>query len=465
MSGGKAVSQFRSSPPQPFPDFGDFQSSFPFSLSISLICIIQTLILGVSSLPVSANMATPTLSAMIDPTKQAEYPIVLGERLARNPNTSRLINVNYNHKSKSATSKQRSTITHSRSADLYDLAVTDKAPNADQTLTYSYKGSEDLSSERSLVLIFDPERKVFVLEPVSTTLNFNLRSAPGKTEKQVREQYEQLQIKEEDEPATSGEDRHGGSASEDEGPADDNNPYDFRHFLPKNRREDDKPPSGHSTPELATSRASTPLMPAARPAPRPAPPRPKTQSQSQSQTQANPLRQKKPPTKTPAKAHAPAPAKPAEPVSYPDPPEHEDSRSSPSDAGTGSQQAGQSPSSNIIVDGDLIIDMGSPPPRPFVDRTYFSSNNTPADDDGDEDVGEFSLPSPVGNTVPPTSSAHTGTATQEDEVEDDDALAAEMEAAFEQSAREEEARSHQYSQPTTRQYVPSDDESEVSEEE
>ncbi|KAJ6143501.1 hypothetical protein N7471_002954 [Penicillium samsonianum] len=389
-------------------------------------------------------MATPTLSAMIDPTKQAEYPIVLGERLARNSNTSRLINVNYNHKSKSATSQQRSTITHSRSADLYDLAVTDKAPNADQTLTYSYKGSEDPSAERSLVLIFDPERKVFVLEPVSTTLNFNLRSAPGKTEKQVREQYEQLQIKEEDEPATSGEDRHGGSTSEDEGPADDSNPYDFRHFLPKNRR-DDKPPSGHSTPELATSRASTPLMPAAKPAPRPAP-RPTTQT--------NPLRQKKPPAKAPAKVHPPA--KPREPVSYPDPPEHEDSRSSPSDAGTGSQQAGQSPGSNIIVDGDLIIDMGSPPPRPLVDRTYFSANNTPADDDGDEDIGEFSLPSPVGNT---------DTATQEDEVEDDDALAAEMEAAFEQSAREEEAQRHHYTQPTTRQYVPSDDESEVSEEE
>ncbi|KAJ5158429.1 uncharacterized protein N7500_008080 [Penicillium coprophilum] len=400
-------------------------------------------------------MATPTLSAMIDPTKQAEYPIVLGERLARNPNTSRLINVNYNHKSKSATSQQRSIITPSRSSDLYDLAVTDKAPNADQTLNYSYKGSEDPSGERSLVLIFDPERKVFVLEPVSTTLNFNLRSAPGKTEKQVREQYEQLQIKEEDEPA-SGEDRHGGSASEDEGPADDSNPYDFRHFLPKNRREDDKPISGHSTPELATSRANTPLMPAARPAPRPVP-RPTTQ--------ANPLRQKKPPAKAPVKAHPPA--KPSEPVSYPDPPEHEDSRSTPSDAGTGSQQTGQSPSSNIIVDGDLIIDMGSPPPsRPFVvNRAYFSSNNTPADDDGDEDVGEFSLPSPVGNTAPPTSSAHTDTAIQEDEVEDDDALAAEMEAAFEQSAREEEARSHHYTQPTTRQYVPSDDESEVSEEE
>jgi hypothetical protein len=38
------------------------------------------------------------------------------------------------------------TINHSRSDGLYDLAVTDKAPNADQTLTYSYKGSDPLSA-------------------------------------------------------------------------------------------------------------------------------------------------------------------------------------------------------------------------------------------------------------------------------------------------------------------------------
>ncbi|KAJ5861559.1 uncharacterized protein N7529_008869 [Penicillium soppii] len=398
-------------------------------------------------------MATPTLSAMIDPTKQAEYPIVLGERLSQNPDISRLVNINYNYKSKSATSQQRSTITHSQISDLYELSVTDKAPNADHTLAYSYKGSEDPSSEQSLILIFDPERKVFVLEPVSTTLNFNLRSAPGKTEKQVREQYEQLQIKDGDEPVTSGEDRHIGSTSEDEGPADDSNPYDFRHFLPKNRKEDDKPISSHTTPEPTPSRVDTSLMTASRPAPNPAP-RPKAQT--------NPLRQKKP-TKPQPKAQ-PKP----EPLSQPEPLEHEEPRSSPSDAGTGSQQTGaQSPGSNIIVDGDLIIDMGSPPPsRSFVvNPAYFSSNNTPADGDGDEDIGEFSLPSPAGNTGPTTSSTHTNTATQEDEVEDDDALAAEMEAAFEQSAREEEAR-HQYNQPTAaRQYIPSDDESEVSEEE
>ncbi|KAJ5135293.1 uncharacterized protein N7515_004571 [Penicillium bovifimosum] len=400
-------------------------------------------------------MAAPTLSAMIDPTKQAEYPIVLGERL-QNSDTSRLININYNHKSKSATSQQRSTISHSRSTetDLYDLEVTDKAPNADHSLVYSYKGSEGRSGERSLVLIFDPERKVFVLEPVSTTFNFNLRSAPGKTEKQVREQYEQLQIKEEDEPATSGEDRHTGSASEDEGPADASNPYDYRHFLPKNRPQGDKPISGHSTPEPTTSRANTPLIPTAKPTPKPA---------SRPKPQANPLRQKKQPARQPAKAQPPA--KPSEPVRHQEPREQEDTRSSPSDAGTGSQQTGQSPGSNIIVDGDLIIDMGSPPPsRSFlVNPAYFSSNNTPADDEGDEGIGEFSLPSPATNMVPATLAATTETAVTEDEVEDDDALAAEMEAAFEQSAREEEAR-NQYIQPT-RQYVPSDDESEVSEEE
>src|SRR3954451_25343667 len=100
-------------------------------------------------------MATPTLSAMIDPTKQAEYPIVLGERLAQRLDTKTLVNINYNYKSKSATPQHRSTITPSQSQDLYDLSVTDKAPNADHTLAWSYTGSEDPSSEQNLVLVFD----------------------------------------------------------------------------------------------------------------------------------------------------------------------------------------------------------------------------------------------------------------------------------------------------------------------
>lgn len=405
-------------------------------------------------------MAAPTLSAMIDPTKQAEYPIVLGERLARTDST-RLINVNYNYKTKSATPQQRSTITRSsRSRDLYDLSVTDKAPSADHSLTYSYQGSEDPASERGLVLVFDSDRKVFVLEEISTKLNFNLRSAPGKTEKQVLEQYEQLRtVRAED--RASNDDRNIISTSEDEGPADESNPYDFRHFLRRKGQEDVKFVSGQSTPDPASiSKVNTPVMPTTKPTTKPIP-RPKTQ--------ANPLREKKRTVKTVATAKPRNEAEPpVEPTTRVDPPDHGAPPDSISDAGTGtgSQQSVQSPNSNIIVDGDLIIDMGSPPSRPAfkVNPAYFSSNGTPADDgdqDGDGEMDEFRLPSPAGNTDPAASGQEPGG----NDLEDDDALAAEMEAAFEESAREEEARSQQYSQPTTRYNVASDDESEVSEEE
>lgn len=403
---------------------------------------------------------------MIDPTKQAEYPIVLGERLANNTEFDRLINVNYNYKSKTATPQQRSTITRSsRSGDLYDLSVTDKPPSADHTLTYSYQGSEDPTSERNLVLVFDPDRKVFVLEPVSCKLNFNLRSAPGKTEKQVLEQYEQLRLTQE-EDHISGDDRNGGNTSEDEGPADDSNPYDFRHFLPKEDAEDVKPVSRNSTPEpIYTSKANTPLLPPVRPASKPAP-RPKTQK-----PQANPLRENKRPQKPPTKPKLPqeTPAEqPSESASRAKSPDQDESRRSISDAGTGngSQPSVPSPGSNIIIDGELIIDMGSPPPRRAfkVNPSFFSSNNTPTDDRGgdesEEEMESFRLPSPARDTKP----ASTAPASTGDDLEDDDdALAAEMEAAFEASAREEEARSHQYGQSSYQ--VASDDESEVSEEE
>jgi hypothetical protein len=161
-----------------------------------------------------------------------------------------------------------------------------------------------------------------------------------------------------------------------------------------------------------------------------------------------------------------------------DPHDHEDTRSILSDAGTGSasQQTIQSPNSNIIVDGDLIIDMGSPPPsRAFkVNPAFFSSNNTPTDDrDEDEEeedeMDSFRLPSPARNTNPPPAEHTSGGAGGNNDMDDDDfdPLAAEMEAAFEETAREEQVAPRQYTQTSTsaRYNVPSDDESEVSEEE
>ncbi|KAL4896898.1 RNA polymerase II transcription elongation factor-domain-containing protein [Aspergillus ambiguus] len=431
-------------------------------------------------------MATSTLSTgLIDPTKQAEYPIILGDRLAgQNVVSSQLINVQYNYRTKSSTA--RSVITpSSQSRNHYNLTITDKAPNAEQSLSYSYQGSLDpeqsvaSSDEQHLVLVFDPDRKAFILEPVATQLNFNLRSAPAKTEKQVIEQYKQLRIIQDDDQG-SGDDRASGNGSgNDEGPADDSNPYDFRHFLPKDNAEDDKSASGNATPEpqSGASKVSTPLIPAtSKPAPSPKS-RPKTQKD-------NPLRQpkrttqavKRDPQTTSKVASTPQPSIEKETTkSKPKDDDkddfvEEDSKSL-SDIETGAisaRKAAPSPGSNIIIDGDLIIDMGSPPPsRPAfkVNPAHFSSNNTPTNDaDADEDVEDLRLPSPAGQgglQAPPEDAEPASAAPPEEEEADDDALAAEMEAAFEESAREEEARSQQSQQ----YHVPSEDESEVSEEE
>ncbi|RDW86424.1 uncharacterized protein DSM5745_03066 [Aspergillus mulundensis] len=451
-------------------------------------------------------MAASTLSAggMIDPSKQAEYPIILGERLARKTDKSRsqLVNIQYNYKTKAAASQQRSTITKSpHSRDHFNLTVTDKAPSAEQNvLTYSYQGSVDPAQSASdaqahnLVLIFDATRKAFVLEPVATQLNFNLRSAPAKTQKQVIQQYPQLRTLQ-DEHA-SGDDRGSDQASgNDDGPADEDNPYDYRHFLAKDKDnlDDDKLASGNATPEpsTSTSKAATPLITATKPAPSPRP---------RSKPQTNPLRQKKPAPDTPRSSKA-APAKskskPQSPIRVIERQkdnskearrvEHEDveeivfesSKSSPSETGTGavsSQKTVPSPGSNIIIDGDLIIDMGSPPPaRPFrVNPAHFSSNNTPSNNEDDEDGGDgyediedLRLPSPVPTTqrsapIPNIQVEGEDAGPEAEEAEDeDDLLAAEMEAAFEEEARSQQSQTH----ISSHQYVPSEDESEVSEEE
>lgn len=431
-----------------------------------------------------STLSAPSSSGLlIDPTKQAEYPILLGDKLAGKADGNRFINITYNYKSKSATPQQRTTITRSStSRDIYNLTIKDKAGNAEQTtLTYSYRGSVDPSvpvqesETRNLVLVFDPKRKAFILEPVSTNLNFNLRSAPGKSDKQVLEQYPQLSTLPEEDHQASGDDRSKQEGSDDERPeaADESNPYDYRHFLPKENTERDKPAASPSSttpdPHNTTNNSTTPTLSSTKEAkPKPLP---------KTKPQTNPLRQVKRPPKaaavsaSPATARSPpksAPRVDQEDVVFESAPSDEEQRDNKCE----SSKIGASQSSNIIIDGDLIIDMGSPPSRPAfkVNPAHFSSNNTSAneaDDDGDdeEEIEDLRLPSPARHNdtsgdQPPAQYEEAS----DDEMEDDDALAAEMEAAFEE---EEATRSQQLQQQQQQQYtvLSDEDESEVSEEE
>ncbi|OJJ51462.1 hypothetical protein ASPZODRAFT_127536 [Penicilliopsis zonata CBS 506.65] len=434
---------------------------------------------------VSASSPLPN-GGLIDPTKQGEYPIILGEKLAGRQSTQqphrRLVNINFNYKSKTATPQQRSRLTRSpRTPDIYNLTITDKPPNSEQqSLVYSYEGSVDPSqpvsesAEGNLVLVFDPVRKAFVLESVETQLNFNLRSAPAKSADQVRKQYAQLKTLSEDEQLSS-DDRIQGATSGDDEPADDSNPYDYRHFLPKATSEASRKSASSTlaSPEppltAVSSKDSTPVLPATK---KPTTPNPASHP-PRSKPPPNPLRQKKAVGK-------PSPAATASPVVKPglqlpsrvEQEEKEEATSVRSaELGSASHKtpAAPSPGPNIIIDGDLIIDMGSPPPsRPTfrVNPAHFTSTNTPSnipedDTDDDEEIEDFRLPSPAGG---PTALAQPTGSLDDEEMEDDDGLLAEMEAALEESAREEEQAQQQYHQQ--HQYtVPSDDESEVSEEE
>ncbi|EED19516.1 Dor1-like family protein [Talaromyces stipitatus ATCC 10500] len=415
----------------------------------------------------SGQAVTKSISRVTSP---GEYPILLGDKLAKDDggNDSTFINITYNHKSKSATANQRAKITRSpTSQDVYNLIITDKAGNAEQTtLEYKYKGSIDPSipvqgsEARNLVLVFDPSRKAFILEPVSTSLNFNLRAAPGKN-KEVIEQYEQLH--------TLGDDGDHASRdeSDDEQPedADQDNPYDFRHFLKKPESEKAKSNLSTTTTPDPHGTISTPAMQATKvEAKKAAPSRPKQQT--------NPLRQpKRAPKAKAASTNSSAKAKP-QPKSAPRVDPEDDiviSDAEPSEKEEDeyqhpqSSQAIPSPSSNIIVEGDLIIDMGSPPTRPTfkVDPTHFSSSDhsvNGTDEEGneedDEEIEHFRLPSPARPAA-----AEEPAADEDENDEDEDALAAEMEAAFEEEA------SRTQSMQQTQRYVPSDDESEISEEE
>ncbi|EFE44804.1 conserved hypothetical protein [Trichophyton verrucosum HKI 0517] len=521
---------------------------------------------------------TPNLNGaqMVDPTRPGEYPILLGDKLAGRDNarSRQFVNVTYNYKSKGNTPQQKTTIYPAGAPDRYKLTIQSKAGNAEQTdLTYVYSGGVEPESSSStasksetsnLVLIFDPKRKAFILEPVSTRLNFNLKSAPGKTDRQVSEQYPQLSTSFSNNDQAAG-DKQGENESEEEdvGPADEENPYDYRHFLPKKKAEQSsgsgagskqnavEASSAPGTPDphqaASSSRPAAPRsvpaaqVPAAAPAAAKAKPKPKPKPAPKSK--ANPLR---PPKQRNPKAASSAattttttastttttttssantssgnannastkarePEEPAAPpvVALALPPKPElvedtiiPSVETPDLVGTYSasddepKRLAGSPGSNIIVDGDLIIDMGSPPPqRPAfkIDPSHFASNNTSANEAGynsdDEEDVEEPRPSFFGRRpVQEEEEEEEEEDEDKDEAMEDaqaadhadgdeepadfeDDLVAEMEAALEESAREEEARlameqqQQQQQQHRYANHVESEDESEVSEEE
>jgi hypothetical protein len=228
-------------------------------------------------------MASPALHpvkpGLVDPRRPGEYPIILGDSLKGRESSSGFVNIRYNWQPKSGFKSRDSKL--AGSGDKYQLVVQgedsdDGEYQYDGTLESQESGKDD-EKPSSLALIFDKSKSAFVLESISSSLDMNLKSGPGRSSRDARD-LPQL-------PTTSRPSRLAAQADTDRATSpsansetpDPSNPYDFRHFLAEARENIEKsaaqpgnrtpipggmtPLSGISTPVTSAStrfKATTP---------------------------------------------------------------------------------------------------------------------------------------------------------------------------------------------------------------
>ncbi|OQV05300.1 hypothetical protein CLAIMM_10066 [Cladophialophora immunda] len=366
-------------------------------------------------------MASPAIqpskpSGLVDPRQSGDYPIILGDSLKADAKAQDLfLNIRYNWQPKSGFDARESRL--KKADDRYHLDVSSGDSAEYQYVGRSHSEPSGASGDRSrsLALVFDRTKSAFVLEAISASLDMNLKAAPGMSPKDARElpQLPGHPPSSTKPPAANG---NPVPSSDDETP-DPDNPYDFRHFLAEARETLEKsttvpgnrtPAPGSRTPLSGTS---TPVPPGNRFLPTTPQSRPTSVPAASKATQQ---RKKKaedlsrgpsraPATKVSTKRDVAKSTQPLSKARISDSDEDDESvdatRAAPSKpagaamsrpkqpkAGKGhtrnvSDNIGSSP--HIIInddDGDLEIDMGSPPPdngrfrRGRVDPEMFRSH-------------------------------------------------------------------------------------------
>ena len=160
-----------------------------------------------------------------------------------------------NHKP-AQTSESRTMTLTSASTNAYNLRLEDKSSSGDKDI-FTFTGNR-ATTKKSYVLLFDPSSQKATLEPLSDSYTFNVSTHNNKD---VSAQYSKIfPKKSKDEQQDDGEeDLFGEVAVDDEsGEPDPNNPYDFRHFLnkEKEKRGDESEYHFASSPDYRTGTGS-----------------------------------------------------------------------------------------------------------------------------------------------------------------------------------------------------------------
>ncbi|ETN36682.1 uncharacterized protein HMPREF1541_08960 [Cyphellophora europaea CBS 101466] len=425
-------------------------------------------------------------SGLVDFRKHAEYPIVLGDSLKDDASAERLIDLRFNWQPKAGLEDYDSQF--SMGKDGYSLQVTDPV-TSDSAFRYSGHDRNNGDDMSSFVLIFDRKRSAFVLENVAHSIDLNLESAASQSKDDIRRRPRLP-----DGPPRQSS--SGGKKAVDDDEPDPSNPFDFRNFLDEAKVTAEKTAGSRSP--LPGSR--TPLSGFASPAAGPSRFTPTT-TPALPQKEARPVQRKpkaEPPARKPKTAQKPAKQVPlsSERISDSDD-ELSDSvavskESKPAAVAnkghTRNTSASHGQSPHIVVnDGDLEIDMGSPPTqlrhrKRQIDAEAFRSHtgtpvigNSPRQQthaapdiemkdvngqDEDGDVEELNLDSPQALATAVTIQEHAPTPPNQAASEDDEV--AELEDLLGGDDDEHDTSGQGVGLGITR---PADDDSEESEEE
>ncbi|KAI1339324.1 hypothetical protein F5Y15DRAFT_383954 [Xylariaceae sp. FL0016] len=133
-------------------------------------------------------------AGIVDPTKAGKYPVVLSDALRGKDPKELFTGIRYNHKPSLSSStaphqariKPSSASSSTSKGNSYDLSFQNDGGR------YAYNGTRG-QEENQYVLIFDPDRQVFVLHKVDSMFNMNLVRTPSNTDAEsLRDQHPQL---------------------------------------------------------------------------------------------------------------------------------------------------------------------------------------------------------------------------------------------------------------------------------
>jgi hypothetical protein len=163
-----------------------------------------------------------------------------------------------NHKPPHTSATRRTTTLASPSStNLYNLRLEDTNDAGDKDI-FTFTGQKS-ALKKSYVLVFDPSNQQATLEPLSSSYTFNLATKNGKDVSSQHTKIYPKKLKDNAQDKDDDDDLFGEAAADDEaGDPDPDNPYDFRHFLSKekDKRGDESEYHFASSPDYRTGTGS-----------------------------------------------------------------------------------------------------------------------------------------------------------------------------------------------------------------